>query len=134
MDTLFRSAKTIAVIGCSSKKYRTSHHIAQYLIDSGYSILPVNPNEEEVFGTQSLPSIFDIPDDTEVHIMNIFRNKRYTLEQVEELVEWSEKTGQKPVIWTQQDVSTPEAKKLAESNGFRYVENRCIMVEHKMAV
>lgn len=134
MDQIFKSAKTVAVIGCSSKLYRTSHQIAQYLIDAGYSVLPVNPNEDEVFGIPSLPSVFDIPEGTEIHIMNIFRNKQHTLDVVKELIDWSAKTGQKPVIWTQLDVSTPQAKQLAEENGFRYVENRCIMVEHRTVV
>lgn len=50
---------------------------------------------------------------------------------VEEIVEWSEKSGQKPTIWTQLDVSTDKAKAMAEENGFEYVENRCLMVEHR---
>lgn len=131
MQILLKSARTIAVIGCSSKPYRTSYHIAEYLMNSGFTIIPVNPNEKEVFGIHCYPSIFDIPKDTKVDVFNIFRNKRYTLQQVEEIVEWSSKTEQKPGIWTQLDVSTPEAKQLAEENGLGYIENRCIMVEHQ---
>ncbi|TVR19392.1 MAG: CoA-binding protein [Balneolaceae bacterium] len=130
METLLTSAKTVVVIGCSSKPYRTSYHIAEYLMSSGFTILPVNPNEEEVFGIRSYPSIFDIPKGAKVDIFNIFRNKRYSLQQMKEIIEWSELTGQNPAIWTQLDVSTPEAKQLAEESGLVYVENRCIMVEH----
>lgn len=50
---------------------------------------------------------------------------------VEEIVDWSEKAGQKPIIWTQLDVSTDKAKAIAEENGFEYIENRCLMVEHR---
>ena len=131
MQTLLKSASIIAVIGCSSKPYRTSYHIAEYLMNSGFTIIPVNPNEKEVFGIHCYSSIFDIPKGIKVDVFNIFRNKRYTLQQVEEIVEWSSKTEQKPAIWTQLDVSTPEAKQLAEENGLGYIENRCMLVEHQ---
>ena len=72
----------------------------------------------------------ELPDDLQIDIIDIFRNKKYTAEMVQDIVEWSNKTGQKPVIWTQLDVSSIEAKNLAEENGFEYVENRCLMVEH----
>jgi uncharacterized protein len=49
---------------------------------------------------------------------------------IEDVVEWSDKTGQKPPIWTQPGVSSNEARALALKKGFQYIENRCIMVEH----
>jgi predicted CoA-binding protein len=50
---------------------------------------------------------------------------------VEEIIEWTEQTDQKPVIWTQYSVSSEEAEKLAEEHGFRYVNNECLKVEHQ---
>lgn len=73
----------------------------------------------------------DLPEDVTIDLVNIFRNKRYTTETVKEIIEWGEERNQKPVIWTQLDVSTDQAKELAGENGFTYVENRCIMVEHR---
>ncbi len=134
MDQIFSSSKTIAVIGCSSKSYRTSHLISRYLMENGYQIIPINPNEKSVHGVKCLPSIYDIPGDVEVDIVNIFRNRKYTLKLVQDLVDWADETGRKPVIWTQLNVSTPEAKRVAEENGFRYVEDHCIMIEHKHAL
>ena len=131
LKNLLQSVRTIAVVGWSSNPYRTSYHIADYLIKAGFTVIPVNPNEEEVFGLTCYDSLNDIPDDMKIDLIDIFRNKRYALETIEEIVEWSRKRNQKPVIWTQLDVSTDAAKKLAVENGFRYVENRCIMVEHR---
>lgn len=132
VNELLQQSKTIVIIGCSSKPYRTSHLISGYLAENGYKIIPVNPNEKEVHGLECYPSIFDVPPDLRVDIIDIFRNKKYTYGQVKELVEWAESSGQKPAIWTQLDVSTPEAKELAEENGFFYIENKCIMVEHRL--
>lgn len=131
IDEMLRNADTVAVIGCSAKQYRTSHHIAKYLIDHGFTIIPINPNEDKIFGLNCLDSINEVPVDKTVDIVNIFRNKKYTLDMVKEIVEWKERTGQTPVIWTQLDVSTEESKNLARESGFQYVENRCMMVEHR---
>lgn len=131
LKELFDTVETIAVIGCSSNPYRTSNHITKYLIDQGFDVVPVNPNETEVFGLKSYPSIDEIPEDVNVDIMNIFRNKKYTDETVIEIIEWADRRGQEPVIWTQLDVSTDSSKKRAEEAGLTYIENRCIMVDHR---
>lgn len=130
MKKLLKTSETIAIIGCSSKPARTSHRIAKYLMDAGFTIIPVNPNEVTVLGEKAYPDMSEIPADIEVDIVDIFRNKQYTQEMVEQIVKWSDETGQKPVIWTQIGVSSKGAKKLAEINGFTYIHNRCIMVEH----
>ncbi|WP_158278624.1 CoA-binding protein [Rhodohalobacter mucosus] len=131
LKELLSNVKTIAVIGCSSNPNRTSYHIAEYLMSAGFTIYPVNPNESEVLGRQSYPSLDDLPENISIDLIDIFRNKRYVDEVVEEIISWSKDRGEKPVIWTQLDVSTDSAKELAEKNGFKYVENRCVMVEHR---
>ncbi len=128
--SLLNKASVIAVIGLSSNQWRTSNHIGDYLRKNNYRIIPVNPNEESVFGEKSYDSMAALPDDLKINVINIFRNKKYSAEMLRDIIEWSRRTGQKPLIWTQLDVSSDEAKTLAEENGFDYVENRCLMVEH----
>lgn len=130
IEEIIKSTETIAIIGCSSNPSRTSYRIAKYLENAGFTIIPVNPNEDSVLGHTCYPQITDIPDDITIDLVDIFRNKRYTAEMVEEIVKWSEESGQKPVIWTQIGVSSDEAKSLAEVNGFTYIEDKCLMVEH----
>ena len=125
------NSRTVAIIGCSANKYRTSYHIANYLKENGIRIIPVNPNYEEVLGVECYGSMDDIPEDRTVDIVDIFRDSQYTADMVRDVVAWSEKTGQKPVIWTQLSVSSEEDKSLAEENGFPYVENECLMVQHE---
>lgn len=103
----------------------------QYLLDQNYRIFPVNPNERAVLDHECYNSVLDIPDDVSIDIMVIFRNKRYTEKMVNDIVKRSKKTEKSPVIWTQLDVSSPEAEALAEEAGIPYVKNRCIMVEHR---
>lgn len=131
LSDIFASAKCIAIIGCSANKYRASYHIASYLKENGYRIIPVNPNYEEVLGEPCYPAVADIPDKYPVDVVDIFRNREYTAEMVREIIDWSAKSGKKPVIWTQLDVSSPEAEALAEEAGLTYVKNECMMVQHE---
>lgn len=130
IKNLLKDARTIAVVGCSNKKYRTSYHIAEYLQENGYRIIPVNPNYQEVLGEKVYPSVLDIPEDVSIDIVDIFRDSSHTAEMVEDVVERSKKTENKPVVWTQLGVSSDEAKKLAEDAGLTYIEEKCMMVEH----
>lgn len=134
IGTLLQKAETIAIIGCSADKYRTSYHIANYLKENGFRIIPVNPNYDEILGVRCYDKMTDIPDDISIDIVDIFRDSQHTAEMVGDIIEWSKQTGQKPLIWTQLSVSSDTAKSRASENGFDYVENECIMVQHQRAV
>jgi predicted CoA-binding protein len=129
-----KNANTIAIIGCSANKYRTSYHIASYLKENGYRIIPVNPNYEEILGQKCYSHMDDLPGDVKIDIVDIFRDSQYTAEMVRDIINWSKKTGQKPLVWTQLAVSSDEAKSLAEEAGLDYIENECIMVQHSQKV
>lgn len=126
---VLKQSTTVAIIGCSSNSYRTSNYAASYLKRKGFKIFPVNPKETEILGEPCFASITDIPESEQIDIVNVFRNKRYTEAEVEQVIDWSEKTGQHPVIWTQLDVSSPQAERKAEEAGLPYLRNLCIMVE-----
>lgn len=134
ISNLLEIAETIAVIGCSTNEYRTSHHIARYLQEQGFTIIPIHPDYDEVLGEKAYDSILDLQDDIKVDIVDIFRDSDYTAEMVDEVIQWSRRTGQKPVVWTQLGVSSNEAKQMAEKAGLRYVEEKCLMVEHRNRV
>lgn len=82
-----------------------------------------------ILGQKCYSDLNSIPKETHIDIVNVFRNSIYTTGVVDEVVLWKNKTGQSPVIWTQLDVSTPEAEAKADFENLPYVRNRCIMVE-----
>ncbi|MDZ7694156.1 MAG: CoA-binding protein [Balneolaceae bacterium] len=131
---ILTDAKTIAIIGCSVDPYRTSHHIGQYLKEQGYQIIPVNPEYEEVLEEKCYDNVTDIPSEVQIDVVDIFRNSRYTAQMIDTIIERAEVTGHKPVIWTQLGVSSREAKEKAESAGFTYIEERCMMVDHRRLI
>jgi predicted CoA-binding protein len=129
-QTLFASARTIAVVGCSPRATRTSHRIARYLQDAGYTVVPINPHHDELLGVPCYPDLLSIPEDVELDIVNVYRQPRFTEGVVQDAVDRNERTQENPVIWTQLGVSSQEAKGLAAAHDLPYVTNRCIMVEH----
>lgn len=128
---ILEEAEIIAIIGCSGDPNRTSCQIARYLKDQGYTIIPIHPDYDEVHGEKAYPAVYDVPENINIDIVDIFRNSKYTADMVDTIIKRKEMTGQEPVVWTQLSVSSDEAKEKAEGAGLRYIENRCIMVDHR---
>lgn len=126
---ILEKSKNVAVVGCSTNPTRDAHNIPAFLQKKGYSIIPVNPNYDEVLGETCYPDLQSIPKEMKIDIIDIFRRSDATAGVVEDAIERFGTMNQKPVIWTQFNVSSEEAKELAEEAGFDYVENRCMKVE-----
>lgn len=99
--------------------------------EQGYRIIPVHPDYDEVLGERVYPAVYDIPEDISLDIVDIFRDSRHTLQMVEDICRRVEQTGERPVVWTQLGVSSREARGRAGEEDLTYVENRCLMVEHR---
>ncbi|MBI5402628.1 MAG: CoA-binding protein [Ignavibacteriae bacterium] len=119
--------RKVAVIGFSDNPSRDSHSIALYLKKYGFTVYGVNPKlgGKIVEGINCYKTLAEIPD--EVEIIDIFRLPIAVLPIVREAMKLNYKP---PVIWTQFGIINDDARKLALENGFEYVENRCILVEH----
>ncbi len=130
LKAALEDARTIAVVGCSPRETRTSHRIARYLQNAGYTVVPINPHHDELLGVPCYPDLLHIPEDVEIDIVNVFRQPRFTEGVVQETIDRSERTGHKPLVWTQLGVSSREAERLAAEHGLAYVRNRCSMIEH----
>jgi len=122
---LLATAKIIAVVGLSSKPYRASFGVSQYLQSSGYRIIPVNPNETEILGEQSYARIEDIPE--KIDIVDIFRRS----ELVSEIVDSAIRMGAR-AVWMQEGVEDEESAERARKAGLIVVMDTCIAKElHK---
>src|SRR4051812_18925666 len=53
--------KTVAVIGASSNRAKWSNKAVRAFAQQGYTVYPVNPNEPEVEGLKTFPTIQDVP-------------------------------------------------------------------------
>ena len=120
---ILEHAKTLAVVGLSSKIMRPSHGVAAYMQRHGYRIIPVNPNEELVLGEKGYASVDAVPEALDVVV--IFRRPEF----VPEVVEAAIRKGAK-VVWMQEGVIHEQAAERARAAGLKVVMDRCILKEH----
>ena len=54
-------AKVIAIVGASSNRHKFGNKALRAFRDEGYTVLAINPNEAEVEGLKTYPSVLDVP-------------------------------------------------------------------------
>jgi predicted CoA-binding protein len=123
IQRLLNTARTIAVVGLSRNELRASNFVGYYMKRHGYRVIPVNPNETEILGQVSYPTLLDVP--VPVDIVNVFRAPDALPELAREAVEI--KAG---ALWCQFGVINEEAARIAEDGGVAVVMDRCLKVEH----
>ncbi|MGA7235240.1 MAG: CoA-binding protein [Bryobacteraceae bacterium] len=124
---ILQSARVIAVVGLSSKRYRPSYGVTEYMQRAGYRIVPVNPQETEVLGEKCYPDLDAVPE--AIDIVDIFRRSEYVPDIVEAAIRKGAKT-----IWMQEDVVHEDAARRATEAGLDVVMDRCILKEHRRLV
>jgi len=123
LRAILRKARTIAVVGLSSKPDRHSYNVAEYLKEAGYRIIPVNPNETEVLGERAYPSLREVPE--RIDVVDVFRRAENTPEVARETVEVGA-----TVLWLQLGIANEEARRIAEQAGLSVIMDACLMIEH----
>jgi predicted CoA-binding protein len=121
---ILKHYKTIAVVGLSSNPARASYEVTEYMQNTGYRIIPVNPNEREVLGEKSYPRLEEVPE--KIEIVNVFRRA----EDVPPVADSAIRVGAK-VVWMQLGIENREAAERARAAGLMVVEDACILVEHR---
>lgn len=123
LTDLFKTAKTIAVVGLSNNRLRASFGVSRFLQRQGYRVIPVNPNETEVLGERAYASVQDVPDS--IDIVDVFRRSSAVPDVVEDVLK---KNGIR-CLWMQEGVVHRDAAKRAEAAGLPVVMDRCILKE-----
>jgi len=121
---LLAASRTIAVVGLSSKRYRPSYGVAEYMQIAGYRIIPVNPFESKILGETSHPDLEGVAE--HVDIVDIFRRSEF----VPEIVDAAIRIGAR-AVWMQEGVIHQEAAAKARAAGLEVVMERCILKEHR---
>ena len=68
---ILQGNRVIAVVGLSPKWNRPSYFAAKYMLEHGYTIVPVNPVATEILGRKCYPDLASIPH--KVDLVDIFR-------------------------------------------------------------
>ena len=122
---ILQGSKIFAMVGASPNPARASYQVMAYLLENGYSVIPVNPGHagKEILGQEVYASLADIPG--EIDAVDVFRNSQAAFGVTEEAIARGAK-----VVWMQLGVRNDEAAELAEKTGLRVVMNRCPKIEH----
>jgi uncharacterized protein len=124
---IMRDVKTIALVGASANDVRPSYLVMKYLIDKGYTVIPINPGlaGQELLGQYVYAALKDVA--LAIDMVDIFRNSDAALAVTQESLAL---IPTPKVIWMQLSVRNDEAAALAEAKGVKVVMNRCPKMEY----
>ncbi len=125
IKSIFKTVKTIAVIGLSPNETKDSHKVAAYLQKQGYKIIPIYPKEETILGEKVYRSLLDVPID--IDMVDIFRKPSV----MDTIVEQCIARGDVKVVWSQIGIVNNEAAQKAKDVNIKVVQNQCAMVDYK---
>ena len=117
---ILKEVKTIAVVGASANQDRDSYKVMESLIQHGYQIFPINPNEEGnlILGQLCYADLSSVSAD--IDMVDVFRDEDAVIGITKEAI----KIGAK-VLWTQLDIISEEASELAKKAGLKVIMDRC---------
>jgi predicted CoA-binding protein len=121
---ILTGTRTWAVVGCSPDPGRDSHEIAALLQRSGYRVIPVNPNADEILGERAYASLADVPASEGVEVVDVFRRSEQAGAHVDEAIAIGARA-----VWLQLGVIDAAAIERARAAGLRAVMDRCPAIE-----
>ena len=124
LQDILKSVKTIAMVGASPDKTKFSYGVLRVLHETGYDMIPVNPNTPvtEIRGLRVYPTLKSI--DRPVDMVQVFRNS----EELPQIAREAVAIGAK-VLWGQLGVRNDDAARIAEDAGLKVVMDRCPKIE-----
>jgi len=114
-------------VGLSPNPDRPSHDVAKYLLEQGFTIIPIRPAVNEILGQKAYASLTEYGQP--VDVVDIFRNS----EAVPAIVDEAIALGCK-IIWMQVGIGHAQAGDRARAAGLKVVENRCLQSVHKASL
>lgn len=121
LKALLGDLQVVAVVGLSSKPNRPSLSVTRYLQEHGYRIVPINPQETEILGERAYPTLLDVPGDTGIEVVDVFRRPEHTPEIARQAVQIGAK-----LLWLQEGIVNEEAARIATEGGLDVIMGVCI--------
>jgi len=125
IQNIFKTCKSIAIIGLSPDPTKDSHKVALFLHDQGYKIYPIYPKEEMILDEKVYRSLLEINDKVDMVVM--FRKPEMADTLIEEVLQ----RGDVKVFWLQLGIINNNACKKAKESGLLTVQNKCTKIEYE---
>jgi predicted CoA-binding protein len=120
---ILATSKVLAVVGLSADWFRPSYFAAKYMLEHGYTVIPVNPRYDEILGQKCYRSLREVP--ARVDIVDVFRKTADVGPVADDAIAIGAR-----VLWQQLGVTNAEAARRAEAAGLETVMDRCVKIEH----
>jgi predicted CoA-binding protein len=128
IQSLLRTARTIAVVGLSDDPQRPSYEVASALLEFGYRLIPVNPALAAWKGLRAVPDLDRLQQalapGERIDIVNVFRRPEHVGAVIEDCIRLK-----MPAVWLQPGVVDAKAAQRAAAAGVVVVMDRCIKVD-----
>lgn len=121
LGEILKGSTTIAVVGASSHEKKAANRIPRWLLNAGFTVIPVNPSAEEILGQKVYKTLADIP--VPVDIVDVFRPS----DEAAGIAEQAAAIGAK-TLWLQMGITSDEAESIAKKAGMNFVEDNCLGV------
>ena len=120
LSSILKTVTTIAIVGASSNEERDSYKVMKFLIDYGYEVFPVNPNEsnKKILNQKCYSNLNDIKQN--IDMVDIFRSSKHVFNIAKEAVSINA-----DILWTQEGVIDDRAADFAKKEGLIVIMNKC---------
>jgi len=129
---LIAQSRRIAVLGIKTERqeFQPAFYVPQYLVKAGFDVVPVPvyfPEVIEILGRTVYRRLSDIPG--EVDLVDVFRRSHDIDAHVEDIL------AKKPAaVWFQSGIRNDAVAEKLARGGIKVVQDRCLMVEHRMMI
>src|SRR5919106_4318678 len=113
-------SKTVAVIGASSDRNKFGNKALRAFAKQGYSVIAINPNEGEVEGYRTYPSVLDVPG--HIDMATVYVQPEVGVRVMEELAQ-----KKIPEVWLNPGADDPTVVRRARELGVRTIQACSIM-------
>jgi predicted CoA-binding protein len=128
---LVLGSRRIAVLGIKTERQadQAAFYVPKYLNDAGLEVIPVPvyyPEVTEILGKKVYRRLLDIPG--ELDLVDVFRRPQDINGHIADIV------AKKPkAVWFQSGIRNDQAAEALAKAAIKVVQDRCLMVEHRLA-
>jgi predicted CoA-binding protein len=129
---LLAETKRIAVLGIKTEAQSSqpAFYVPEYCARRGFEVIPVPvyyPDVEEILGRRVYRKLADIPG--EIDLVNVFRRSNDIPQHTADIL-----AARPKAVWFQSGIRNDSVANELAKNGIKVVQERCLMVEHRVSL
>ncbi len=132
LKRILRETKTIAVMWANPRTSAPAYYVPAYMAAQGYRVYPIHTARihqgRMLWGQPITDRVDQLPEP--IDMVNIFRRTERIIDFVPQILAMDPLPK---VVWLQQGLRHAEAARQWREAGIEVIEDRCLMVDHRMA-